>query len=83
MQGEQGEQGEPGEDYDPATSFTGLLFGGVAGDEVAVTSPAVGLRLTYTYADAITRYRFISDDDTQDAFYSDAALTTLIVSRYF
>ena len=77
------DQGPPGADYNPATSFHGLLFGGVAGDEIAVTSPAVGTRLTYTYSGGVTRYRFYSADDTQDAFYSDAALTALIVSRYF
>ena len=77
------DQGPAGTDYNPATSFHGLLFGGVAGAEIAVTSPAVGTRLTYTYAGGVTRYRFYSADDTQDAFYSDAALTALIVSRYF
>lgn len=83
IQGPQGDQGPQGENYDPATSFIGLLFGGAAGAEVPVVSPAAGIRITHTYAGPITRYRFIADDDSADDFYSDAALTSLIASRYF
>lgn len=81
---EVGPQGPAGSDYDPATSWIGLATGASnIGGETPVVYPAVGFRLTYTYSGAITRYRFYTDDGAQDAFYSDAALTNLIVSRFF
>lgn len=69
---------------DVTQTWIGLATGAATiTGEIAVTSPAPGIRLTYTFAGGVIRYRFIANSGTVDAFYSDAALTTLIVSRYF
>jgi len=89
IQGVQGDTGPTGPQGpagvgDVTQTWIGLATGAatIAG-ETSVVSPAAGTRLTYTFAGAVVRYRFISTDGTADAFYSDAALTTLVVSRYF
>lgn len=75
--------GPAGTPFTPATSWIGLATGAVTiGAETAVVTPSAGVRLPYTYAGPITRYRFMANDGTADAFYSDLSLTTLIVSRY-
>jgi len=68
-----GPQGPAGADYDPTKSWFGLAVGAVPTGPTAI---AGGRVFTYDYG-TTTLYRFISTDNTTDAFYSGFDGTTL------
>jgi hypothetical protein len=65
-QGEKGEKGDPG-DPAPVENFFSLASGFVSFENLAPLS--TGKVIRYTYSGSVIRFRFISNDKTQDAFY--------------
>lgn len=84
-QGEPGTDGTDGADYSPSTDWMGLARGARTISSPLSTSLA-GEVYQYDYDGAATRYRYISNDGTIDAFYDSytapATLGTLIVSKF-
>lgn len=81
--GPAGQDGQDGEDFDPGTTWFGLVTGWNIEPTLNATIPS-GEVWTYQYLGGVTYYRYIADDGSEDAFYStfnNPTVSGLIVRR--